>query len=360
MLPQIVFVLPCLNEEKSLYQCCDSLGFGRSNDNDDILIIVDNNSIDCTYEIAVEIKRHSPPNKVYVISEFEEGFVPARQAGNRYALSLAENMDIDCNKLLILQVDADTVYPPYYSAAMREAAIKYGKNYLFEACVDYSYDFRRRYAQYISLLESTDYSFENAFRDFEDYIVDDKVVGYWLVDYVKWGGHQREYDLNGTEIYAETTRLYLKAQLFGAKKVNIGNVKAVHSERKVLANPFLTFATAGFPYSIVPELLINMDSNRLINGTINTFTFRVAIIERYLHLIALFYFLPLHIRQTINTGLTLRIGSSAFDEMLKRLPVRTADDLRHKPGVFFSDIFFLIGENRRLIYEEIGRILLKV
>ncbi|MEO7214704.1 glycosyltransferase family 2 protein [Mucilaginibacter sp.] len=355
MSSRVMIVMPCLNEEKNMAATCHSLGFGLgelSVDRTTILIIVDNNSTDNTGQIARKIQLSSPKDHVFIINENEQGFIPARSAGNLFAASLCEKINVKTEDILILQVDADTIYPNTYVDSMRFAAESYGKNFMVEACVDYTPEFRQNNTRYIDLLEQTDARYQRLYETIHDYVVDDKVVAYWLSDYIIWGGHTREFTLYGDEIFAETTRLFLRGQIKGAAKRNVGSLKAFHSERKVIENPSMHFATAGFPretawdnFWIEKKHLINLED---IDETI----FNEAIFFRILHLIALFYILPIHVDRTLANGITL-IDNELSKYLQDLIPTRSINELQDQPGLFLSDVFTIIDKNPQLMKEKV-------
>jgi glycosyltransferase involved in cell wall biosynthesis len=360
MSSQVVIVMPCLNEEKSMAATCNSLGFGLGELSIDltvILIIVDNNSTDNTGQIARKIQLSSPKDQVFIISEKETGFIPARRAGNLFAASICKKNNVKTEDILILQVDADTIYPHTYIDSMRFAAESFGKNFLVEACVDYTPEFRQNNNRYIDLLEQTDAQYESLYQNLHDYIVDDKVVAYWLNDYINWGGHIREFTISGDEIFAETTRLFLRGQTKGAAKRNAGSIKAFHSERKVLKNPSMHFATAGFPRESAWDRVWLEKSHLTKLEDINNITFDEAILFRILHLIALFYILPIHVDRTLANGGVVLMDNELSKYLKDLIPARTINELYEQPGLFLSDVFTAIDKNPKLIKEKVDNYL---
>jgi glycosyltransferase involved in cell wall biosynthesis len=354
---QVMIIMPCRNEEKSLFNTCSSLGFGDSSLNTTaILIIVDNNSTDNTNRVAMAIQLSSPKDQVFIVTELEQGFIPARSAGNQFAVSLCEKLNLKTTEVLILQVDADTIYPFSYIESMQLAAEQYGKNFIVEACVGYSDEFRKLNNRYINLLEQTDAIYEKLYQNLDDYIVDDKVVAYWLSDYLYWGGYTREFTPSGDEIYAETTRLFLRSLTKGAEKRNVGSIKAVHSERKVIENPSMHFATAGFPRETAWNNFW-LEKNRLINlQDIDEVNFSEAVFLRILHLIALFYILPIHVDWTLTHSKDL-IDNELSKYLQDLMPARSINELQDQPGLFLSDAFAAINKNPQLIKEKVDNYL---
>jgi len=248
-------IIPCLNEEETLADTCASLGFGlgkNSNPTGALLFLVDNGSTDSTLQIAERIKSDSEANTVFIGHEPERGFVPPRHRGNLMAEQFASSMKWKLEDVLILQADADTHYTPGYVASMRAAAESCGPNMMVEACVTYPPAFKAEYPEYMNICDEVDAEFERLFaRDLsDDDLVDDKVSGYRLSDYFNWGGLRREYTAGGEEIHAETARLYMKARAKGARRVRADDAQAFHSARKVIEEPALHMATAGFPREV--------------------------------------------------------------------------------------------------------------
>ncbi len=358
MSTQVMIVMPCLNEEKNLHITCNSLGFGLGNrpcSLTTILVIVDNGSTDRTNVLAREIQLQSPKNQVFIVTENERGYIPARRAGNKFAASLCEEAVVKIEDTLILQVDADTIYPDTYVETMLAAAEEYGKNFMVEACVDYIPEFRQRNNSYISRLEQIDDRYETLNSGLSDYVVDDKVVAYWLSDYLHWGGYIREFTLSGDEIFAETTRLFLSAQTKGAQKRNVGTIKALHSERKIIENPSMHFATAGFPRERSWELAW-LKRNRLMNlEKTDEMLSKDAILTRALHIIALFYILPIHVDRTLPDKIFTT--NELSESLLELIPIRDLDQLLHQPGLFLTDVFAAIDKYPDLIREKVDNYL---
>jgi glycosyltransferase involved in cell wall biosynthesis len=351
--------MPCFNEQKSIIATCHSLGFGQNRPFSEVnalLVIIDNNSTDQTNQIAHEVQRLSLPDQVYIIAEKEQGIVPARISGNQFAISLSQKLNVETNEILILQADADTIYPPRYIELMTSSAESYGKNFMVEACVDYGHDFRQKNKKYIDLLEQTDAQNDRLYQNLPDYIVDDKVAAYWLSDYITWGGHIRDFTPLGDEIFAETTRLFLRAQTKGAAKRNVGSIKAFHSERKVVENPSMHFATAGFPRETAWDNFW-LEKNRLTNlQDIDELNFSNAVFSRILHLIALFCILPIHVDRTLANSPVL-IDHELSKYLLDLIPIRSINELQDQPGLFLSDVFTAIDKNPKLIKEKVDNYL---
>src|ERR1051325_5692895 len=307
---QVVLVMPCLNEAANLKQTFESLGFGGDTEQQSLLatlVIVDNGSDDSTDVVAAEIRRSSQPNTVHVVQERERGFVPARHSGNLFALELAKSSGWLIENVLILQVDADCQYSTNYIAEMRQSMETYEPNTMIEACLDHSEDFKALYSEYVRICDDTDTEFDKLFPRTlsNDIIVVDAVSGYRLSDYLNWGWHRREFNPQGEEIYAETTRLFMKARTHGAQRFRVELARAIHSPRKALSEPSLHLATAGFPREdswsrrwqevyrgpqTIKDICTESKHPELLK----------AVRMREEHLLALFGILPLHVNQTLG------------------------------------------------------------
>jgi hypothetical protein len=361
----IAVVVPCLNEEKNLAGTCASLGFGEGKDLPPagaLLFLIDNGSSDSTVAVAERIKSDSEPGTVFVGHELERGYVPPRRRGNLMMDELARSRGWDAGDVLILQADADTRYAPGYVASMRAAAELNGPGVMIEACVAYPPAFQAEYPEYIRLCDEVDGEFIRLFaRDLsDDDLVDDKVSGYRLSDYFGWGGHRREYTEGGEEIHAETARLYMRARAEGARRGRVADALAYHSPRKVLEDPALHLATAGFPR----EASWNA---RWREGYSGPATLRElcdeprhpevlkAVRGREEHLLALLGVLPVHVDRTLVEVSSVETAEFA-EVVLPLLPRRTGDDLLSRPGVFLTDVFGLMEVHGDKLREEARRL----
>ena len=349
----VAVVVPCLNEENNLAATCASLGFGTGKDTGPtgaLLFLIDNGSSDSTIAVAERIKTASEPGTVFVGHEPERGYVPPRRRGNLMMEELARSSGWRTGDVLILQADADTDYAPGYIASMRAAAELHGPGVMIEACVAYPPAFQAEYPEYIRLCDEVDGEFVRLFaRDFsDDDLVDDKVSGYRLSDYLDWGGHHREYTTGGEEIHAETARLYLRARAKGTRGERVADALAFHSPRKVLEDPALHLATAGFPreaswtarwregYGGPPDL------NGLCRQLSHPEVLK-AVRAREEHLLALLGVLPVHVDRTLVEVSSVETAEFA-DIVLPLLPERTRNDLLLRPGIFLTDVFELMEQ----------------
>lgn len=348
----VVVVLPYLNEQDRLLETCRSLGFGidAENTSQATLILVDNGSTDNSSEIAQNIKESSRELSVICEREKERGYVPPRRHGNKAAQRLAEKNRWHELNVLVLQADADIDYGSDYIDRMRLASLKAGENVLIEGCLNYPPDFKNAYKKYLEIQQQVDGEFESLFANEEDdVVVVDAVSGYRLADYFNWGEHRREYNSEGGEIHAETTRLYLKAKANGATRFRVETTESFHSPRKLLQNPSLHFASAGFPreahwnerwfynYS-GPKTLADFCSN------LSHLEVQKTISVRQKHLIALFVLLPIHVNRALGRDMSLQSENLA-EYVRTILPKRTIEDCLQTPAVLITDIFDLIDKN---------------
>lgn len=79
-------------------------------------------------------------------------------------------------------------------------------------------------------------------------VVDDKVCAFLLADYCRWGDHQDGHDPNGRPVYAETTRLFIRARRdHGARREVVEAAQALPSRRNLMIEAPGYFACSGFP-----------------------------------------------------------------------------------------------------------------
>lgn len=316
MIPFVV--VPMLNEVASIAATCRSLGFpGGPATSGAVLVLVDNGSTDGTIEVAESIRTSCGDDRMVVVHESCRGYVPARVAGVHAVFSEAERLQFPPDRVLVLQADADTVYERGYVHAMVEAANAEGRGVLLEGA---------------SIPPPRDQDTCRLFRELEgwvdgtlpmageelDVVVDDKVSGYRLSDYEAWGGHIREFrEADGPdELFAETTRLFIRARLrSGARRFRVENALATTSSRRILEDPSLAFATAGFPR----EKSWVRDWHRTYSGARSLADFTVdnldglvdVIATRRRHLSALFQLLPQMVDSTMATWNDSRSRSSS-------------------------------------------------
>lgn len=367
----VVLVMPCLNEADNLKQTCRSLGFGGDREHQPAhtsLVIVDNGSTDVTAEVAEEIRRSSAPETVNVVQEPEQGFVPARHAGNLFAQRLAKSRGWTDEEVLVLQVDADCQYLPGYVAAMKAAMEGRPTNVMIEACIGFPHDFKKEHSEYVRICDQTDVEFDKLFPHSlsHDDVAVDAVCGYRLADYFKWGGHRREFNARGEEIHAETTRMFMRARTYSAQRNRVDGGLALHSARKAYADPALHIATAGFPR----EESWNLKWQETYRGPLSIQELcahsghpevQKAIRIREEHLLALFGVLPLHVDKALGQASD---GSAETADIvahiLPLLPARTREDLAFRPGVLISDVFDLISTHGAQLLTEARKVMSKL
>lgn len=359
----VAIILPCLNEEATLRSTCASLGFGTKDGHqptDCFLFIVDNRSSDRTARIAQEVRASSRPGTVFVTQEDERGYVPARHAGVEVATrTLAGQAQIPSESVLALQADADTIYTAGYVDAMRSASELAGRGGLVSGLAELPADFILRHAGYQAMVQAIDHAALYPLAPATpDVICCDAVCGYRLDQYFAWGGHRREYDPNGDEILAETTRLYLRSLLHGTFLVHVDTAIAYPSPRKIVTHPAREFASAGFPRNA--RWKSEWDSryerlggiNELISNQDNL-TVRASVRTRKRHSVALFGLLPVHVSRALDREPPPNQAQLA-EVAGQVLPHRDSETVTNQPGILLSDVLALV-DDERVPLEEIPR-----
>ncbi len=348
-------VVPCLNEEKHLEATCKSLGFGlgadSAPDDETVLVLVDNVSDDNTLAVMEGVARQSPPGRVYIEIENERGYAPPRHAGALRAGKIAQAHGVSATETLIVQADADTQYAPRYVAKMRNHAEKCGQGVLIEGLAAPSLDFQQNYSGFIALCDKVDESIAQfCVARNEDIVVDDKVAAYRLSDYLSWGGHVREFNQNGDEIFAETTRLFMKAKLMGASKAIANEAVAYPSRRKLFADPALYFATAGFPRE--RSWIERWRQIRRPTRNIDEFACEFAekleqeIELRKLHLLILFSVLPKFIELLWRSGVGVHYTPLEMNLITSTFGTFSRDAAIANPGAAVNKALSTIDEKR--------------
>jgi hypothetical protein len=116
------------------------------------------------------------------------------------------------------------------------------------------------------------------------------------------------------------------------------------------------FATAGFPRETAWNNFW-LEKNRLINlQDIDEVNFSEAVFLRILHLIALFYILPIHVDWTLTHSKDL-IDNELSKYLQDLMPARSINELQDQPGLFLSDAFAAINKNPQLIKEKVDNYL---
>lgn len=342
-------VMPCLNEERELVAACASLGFGRgaaAEKPDGTLVLVDNGSTDRTLELTRDIQRTSPPGAVEFTHEPERGYVPPRRRGIDLVTQLVLEEGLVAKDVLILQADADTQYQPGYVAEMCAASEKAGPQALLEGRAEAPPEFTHEHPAYQALCEQVNASVRAlCVAEADDVIIDDKISAFRLADYRAWGGHAREYDLQGQEIHAETSRLFLRAKANSARKIIVEGATAQPSRRKLYESPGLYFATTGFPHGTEwvacwRHAYAEIDSFEALHQAHPLV--HEAILLRQCHDLILFGVLPLWVGHALGTLASTDALGARLAPLLKLLPPLTRDQLRHTPGLVLCTALQLI------------------
>ncbi|MER9353760.1 glycosyltransferase family 2 protein [Mesorhizobium sp. M0514] len=338
-------VVPCLNEKVSLIATCLSLGFSRdATPPDSVLILVDNGSTDGTLEVMKAIKNNSP-GTVLLGQTLERGYVPPRHLGVSMAKSFADEVSIPNNEFLILQADADTIYDRGFIASMTASARSAPQD-LIEGIARTTESFLAEYPGYHACCACADEAVSRYFvPEADEVIVDDKVAGYRLSEYLKWGGHRREFGPRGDEIHAETSRLFIRAKTVGARRTRAPEAVAYPSRRKIEANPLGTFATAGFPreswwWARWAKLHPNHHSLREFDRSDALQAFANAVFVRQVHTLILFALVPTHVRLAVDGHTIKSLIGSPLVPLLERVDV-APNSLRTTPGQLLEGYFDL-------------------
>lgn len=289
-------VIPCFNEQENLAATCFSLGFGLGRAPSANLVLVDNASTDSTPEVMAQLREAVGVRNISIVYEPTRGYVPARHAGVSAVIELARQEGFRSDDVLVLQADADTKYLPGYIDAM-SGAISGRPGELIEGAAVVGREFRAEFPEFHALCCRVDYSVEPWFAaDEAQVIVDDKVCGFSLADYYRWGGHRREIDSLGREIYAETTRLFMHAKRAQpAYRIKVAGACAVPSRRRLWTQGPAYFASAGFPRDAewIRSWVRQLPSSRDFLTTPFAWpSLTSAIRSRQRHLLALFCLLP--------------------------------------------------------------------
>jgi len=352
----VFVVMPCLNEERTIADVCRSLGFDRINKNIlecTSLIVVDNGSTDGSKRILLEMQEGYGHIRFYIVDEPERGYVPARHRGVLLAREIASVHGWDLKTVWILQTDADTIYKEGYVSTMLEHIQVCAPHIFLEACVGYKPSSMKNLSQYFALCQFVDSAIAPhlPLLSTDEIIVDDKVCGYNLEMYFRWGGHKRAYLADGDELHAESTRLYMAAFAQGAVKSSIATALGYHSVRKIEQNPLRHFATAGFPFpssypleaDLLPHLVQKFNSNDKLTEQLLPY-----VTQRVLNELALFVVLPLHVFRTADREL-----SSASTELVafieQHLIKRSLLELASSPATLLTDAFNFTAQYRATV-----------
>lgn len=281
--------------------------------------------------------------------------MPPRRRGVLAVLEVARDEKISAEEILLLQADADTRYSEGYVHAMRAAAgQRTAASFLVEGLAHPPPTFDLQHPGFRRLSEKIDACMDGwMVPDPYQVIVDDKVSGYLLSDYISWGGHIREFDSQGQEVHAETTRLFIKGKLMGAERIVAPTAIAYPSRRKLLENPVRHFATAGFPredrwmedwlrsYSGPNSLAIfdTPDSESALD---------TAIAMRRAHLFILFNILPLKIAELMGNSIEPFNTRAEGREILLKLRDISKEEVLGNTAYLFERIFSMIENLQRV------------
>lgn len=349
-----MIVMPCLNEQDTISSACVSLGFGMGSRQkyveETVLILVDNGSNDRTKEMMFDIQKHSQPGQVLVVDEPTRGYVPARDRGNRVARELSSEIGVKPEEVLILQMDADTQYESDYVQSMRELGQTYPTDVLLEGIVRRSPRDKLRFAEYFEACEEADRELDSLFvQDAADVVVDDKVAGYRLHDYFRWGAHRREYTWAGEEIHAETTRLYLRAKGHSGQRVRCDRALAFHSARRMNRELYSQIASAGFPRE--ESWKRQWIGANETHGKHQADLLRSALEIRRHHTIGLFCILPQHFYTSLGSCVDPDRNAAWTTELMSLLPIRTKVDALQRPGQIIGDVLTIVDKHGSLLLE---------
>lgn len=352
-------VIPCLDEQATLAATCASLGFGAhphsTPPRDTLLVLVDNGSTDRTPEVMAMIQNQAR-GRVLLAHEAERGYVPPRDRGVRVVHTHFEDQGLAPNDVLVIQADADTDYAPGYVEELVGAASASGSNTLLEGIARPPPAFRQLHPGYHRLAEQADLVVEPLLVDEADEIVvDDQVAAYRLGDYLAWGGHRREYDAAGDEIHAETSRLYLRARMTGARRVRVTEAEGFPSRRKVESDPIRYFATSGFPREarwikrwrapLPPaEAFAAFERPDTVAGLSET------IFQRQAHTLLLFGFIPAYVCWLHGRPERRSVLDSPLGALVSAVSNVTAADVASHPGALFAACLPLL-ESHRHVFE---------
>ncbi|GAA0460238.1 glycosyltransferase [Sphingomonas molluscorum] len=341
-------VMPCLDEVALVADAVTSLGFSKNEDPPEAahLIIVDNGSTDGTLRVLDDLQKRSPES-VHLVTEPTRGFVPPRRRGVREAERLARTRGVQPEEVLILQADADTVYRKRYVTIMQAAAAE-ARGALLEGSTKPPLDFAARHPNYLAAQRLVDDETDPLNAEDEDEVVlDDKVCGYRLSDYLIWGGLFEEFTTIGDAIHAETTRMFIRARLrHCARKLRVNTAGAIPSRRKVRADPRLQYTTVGFPRetSWIEARAMGADRTRDIER------FAAAVLQgrepeavrlRRAHQLALFRYLPALVAEASGTRIRANWPPDVT-AALAALPTFSADELANSPGTALLAVLHLI------------------
>lgn len=343
-----IVVMPCLNEVDHVADAIASLlGTPDAVRTKTHLVVVDNGSTDGTLPLLDRLRAQHQRN-LHIAHESLRGYVPPRHRGVTKAAGIAAAEGCGPEDTLILQADADTIYRQGYVAAMAGAARDRPGTFL-EGATRRPPMFEADHPEFVDAERAVDAAIEHLEAPDElDVVVDDKVCGYRLSDYMRWGGLFEETTASGDQIHAETTRLFIRARLaHGAQKVRVNPAGASPSRRRFLDQPRLQFATLGFPRerswsASRPELGDRGGIDAFARGVLRGGE-RDAVWLRSAHLIALFRFLPAIISRAEAGGGAMPVEAD-IAVALAHVASRSREELAVRPGLALCDALGLITE----------------
>lgn len=339
----VAFVIPCLNEEARIRAAATSLTDKADQlPPDTDLILVDNGSTDATWAVLGSLVAGGC-GRIHRVRERRRGFVPPRHRGVLHAAGLARRRGLCADEVLILQGDADTIYLPGYIERMRSAA---GSNVLLEGSIGRTNKGDPLLLAYRDLELKVD-QVVRAYEvdDAQETLVDDKACGYRLVDYKRWGGLRREYAADGSELHAETTRLFLRARaLTGAIRRRVEPAGALTSPRRILEDPGLYFCTAGYPresgwITRFKAAVVRDGGPRVMLGEASSHANHAAIRYRLGHALVLFWMLPWLTSAVLEGGPATQLKAMGLDSKSF-----SRGDLASQPGTVLTRLLDMIDE----------------
>lgn len=346
-------VMPCLNEADLIEGAIASLGFGvGAAPLDAQFIAVDNGSSDGTLDILARL-RDRDPSRIHLFDERERGFVPPRRRGVAAVCELVSAAGADPATVLVLQADADTIYKAGYVEAMRVAA---QSGAMLEGATRRPSEFEDAHPGYVAAERLVDVEVEQLqAADEDEVVVDDKVCGFLLADYLLWGGLFEEAAPSGDRIHAETTRMFIRAKLrHSTRKIRVNPAGAASSRRRVAEDPWLHFATAGFPRE-ASWLRSREHAAQTSASDIDAFAERVlrggepeAVRLRRAHQLTLFRYLPALVDSLGQQSNDLEARGDVM-AVLAALPPRSADEVATSPSLALMDVLSLIDRQLGLL-----------
>ncbi len=330
------FVMPCLNEEALLVATCRSLGFGHGLEppQQSHLIIVDNGSTDSSVQQCLDLQQVVGRDAITVVNEPIRGHVPARHRGVEAAATLALAAGAEPADTVIVQVDADTTYSPTYAATIVEALrASPNPNTMVVATTTLDPTASQRAPLLTAAMRRIDAAVSQVFPPHRlDVLIDDKACAYSLASYRRWGGHRREYRTDGSELLAETTRMFTAAQVSGATQLEAEMARATHSQRRMFSDAAEILATAGYPYpqrtSFTGSEQTTLDMlERQAATDLEKLIDQIAR-PRVTHLLALTQVLPEYIASTLGAG----EPNPVLREVVRSLPELNKEVVERQPG----------------------------